>query len=187
MHMERIELRQWKDGDLEPYAAMNRDPEVMLYFPALLTREESEASMRRLRNAIDERRWGLWAVDVEGEFAGFTGLSVPRFEAPFMPCVEIGWRLRREFWGRGIAYRAACQALDFGFDALRLVEIVSFTATGNDRSRRLMERLEFARDRNGDFDHPAIPEGHPLRRHVLYRKRSPAAPPAASAKPGAGG
>lgn len=167
--MERIALRQWRDSDLEPYVAMNRDPEVMRYFPALLEPEQSRASFERQRRFIAERGWGLWAVDVDGTFAGFTGLAVPTFAAPFMPCVEIGWRLRRDFWGRGIGFRAAQQALAYGFDTLHLAEIVSFTAAVNQRSRRLMERLGLVRDLAGDFDHPSIPLGHELRRHVLYR------------------
>lgn len=166
---ERLILRQWRDADLDPFAEMNADPEVMRYFPAPLTREETAASMDRQRRAIDEHGWGLWAVEVDGVFAGFTGLSSPRFSAHFTPCVEIGWRLRREFWGRGLAYRAASAALAFGFQSLNLEEIVSFTAATNQRSRRLMERLGFARDVGGDFDHPLISEGHELRRHVLYR------------------
>jgi RimJ/RimL family protein N-acetyltransferase len=168
-NMEQIVLRQWRDSDLEPYAAMNADPEVMRHFPALLTRAETAASLERLRRAIDERGWGLWAVDVDGVFAGFTGLNVPAFSAPFTPCIEMGWRFRREFWGRGLAYRAAREALAIGFESLKLAEIVSFTAATNVRSRRLMERLGFERDASGDFDHPSIPEGHELRRHVLYR------------------
>jgi RimJ/RimL family protein N-acetyltransferase len=167
--MEQLTLRQWRDSDLEPFAEMNADPEVMRYFPALLTKDESAASMERQRRAIDQRGWGLWAVDVDGVFAGFTGLNVPSFSAPFTPCTEIGWRFRREFWGRGLAYRAACEALAFGFESLNLPEIASFTAATNVRSRRLMERLKFERDADGDFEHPSIPEGHLLRHHVLYR------------------
>ena len=169
--MEALLLRQWKDSDLEPYSAMNADGEVMRYFPALLTPAESLASFERLRKAIDERGWGLWAVEVDGTFAGFTGVSIPTFSAPFTPCTEIGWRFRREFWGRGLATRAAQEALRFGFERLKLSEIVSFTAAINVRSRKLMERLGFGRDEDGDFDHPAIPQGHVLRAHVLYRKR----------------
>lgn len=169
VHTEEIVLRQWRDSDLGPYAAMNANPEVMRYFPAPLTRAETAASLQRVRRAIDERGWGLWAVDVEGEFAGFTGLNVPTFSAPFMPCVEIGWRFRRKFWGRSLAYRAARAALSFGFESLTLAEIVSFTAATNLRSRRLMERLGLEHDTAGDFDHPSIPKGHTLRRHVLYR------------------
>ncbi len=144
--MQQVTLRQWRDADLEPYAAMNADPEVMRYFPALWNREQSEGSLNRQRAFIAERGWGLWAVDVDGSFAGFTGLANPTFEAPFMPCVEVGWRLRREYWGRGIAFRAALLALDYGFSVLRLQEIVSFTAAVNVRSRRLMERLGFVHD-----------------------------------------
>jgi RimJ/RimL family protein N-acetyltransferase len=171
--MEPVLLRNWQDSDLAGYAAMNCDPEVMKYFPRPLTHEESEASMNRLRALIDQQGWGLWAVEVAGGFAGFAGLAVPKFEAPFMPCVEIGWRLRREYWGRNIAYRAAQQALDFGFGTLNLPEIATFTASANARSRRLMERLQFVRDEANDFDHPNIAKGHPLRRHVLYRRKRP--------------
>jgi RimJ/RimL family protein N-acetyltransferase len=170
--MEQVTLRQWRDSDLEPYAAMNADAEVMRYFPSLLTHDQSEASLVRQRTLIEQRGWGLWAVDVDGAFAGFTGLAIPGFEAPFMPCVEVGWRLRREYWGRGVAYRGALQALDYGFTVLKLPEIVSFTAAVNAPSRRLMERLGFVRDMANDFDHPSIPQGHELQRHVFYRKRA---------------
>jgi RimJ/RimL family protein N-acetyltransferase len=170
--MEDIVLRQWRDSDLEPFSAMNADPVVMRHFPALMTQAESEAALRRWRKVIDDSGWGLWAVEVDGVFAGFTGLSAPRFEAAFTPCVEIGWRFRQSFWGRSIAYRAAVQAVQFGMESLHLNEIVSFTAVGNLRSRKLMERLGFTHDPAGDFDHPLIPEGHPVRRHVLYRKKA---------------
>jgi RimJ/RimL family protein N-acetyltransferase len=172
--MEQLILRQWKDCDLEPFAAMNVDPEVMRHFPSALTRAQSEADMKVLRRQIDERGWGLWAVEVDGSFAGFTGLSIPRFTAHFTPCTEVGWRFRPEFWGRGLAYRSACQALAFGFGTLKLTEIVSFTAATNVRSQKLMERLGFSHDAQDDFDHPMLSEGHILRRHVLYR-RKPAA------------
>jgi RimJ/RimL family protein N-acetyltransferase len=170
--MEQVTLRQWRDSDLEPYAEMNVDPEVMRYFPSLLSREQSEASLARQWALIEQRGWGLWALEVDGAFAGFVGLAIPGFETPFMPCVEVGWRLRREFWGRGLAYRGALQALDYGFNILRLPEIVSFIATANVPSRRLMERLGFIHDAASDFEHPSIPEGHELRRHVLYRKKA---------------
>lgn len=176
MPIENVSLRQWRDSDLEPYADMNRDPEVMRFFPSVLDRAHSQASLERQRRFIAERGWGLWAVEVDGAFAGFTGLAVPGFEAPFTPCVEIGWRLRREFWGRSIAYRAARQALEYGFGVLHLPELVSFTAVVNLRSRRLMERLGLIRDPQGDFDHPTIAAGHPLRRHVLYRIRPDTTP-----------
>lgn len=167
-----IILRQWKDDDLDPYAAMNADPEVMQFFPKLYTAAESKESLLRLRAGIAERGWGLWAVEVDEAFAGFTGLSEPKFTARFTPCVEIGWRYRREFWGRGIAYSAALAAEAFAFENLKLQELVSFTAAINARSRRLMERLEFARNEGEDFLHPLIAEGSPVRLHVLYRKRN---------------
>jgi RimJ/RimL family protein N-acetyltransferase len=159
--MEQITLRQWRDSDLEPYVAMNADPEVMRYFPSLWTHEKSEASLIRQRTLIEQRGWGFWVLDVDGTFAGLVGLAIPNFEASFMPCVEVGWRLRREYWGRGIAYRGALQALDYGFRILV-----------NVRSWRLMERLAFVHDAANDFDHPSIAEGHELRRHVFYRRKA---------------
>ena len=130
-----ISLRQWKDSDLEPYAEMNADPEVMRFFPRPLTKEESSDFFKRARADIDRRGWGLWVVEVDGAFAGFTGLAEPRFVAHFTPCVEIGWRLRREYWGRGIAYEAALLAESFAFGNLKLPELVSFTTVVNLRSR----------------------------------------------------
>jgi RimJ/RimL family protein N-acetyltransferase len=171
-----IVLRQWRDDDLERYAEMNADPEVMRFFPRLVTRAESEESMLRQRALIERRGWGLWAVEVGGAFAGFTGLAVPAFEAPFTPCVEIGWRFRREYWGRGIAHAAAVEAQSRAFEVLKLPALVSFTAAINGRSRRLMERLGFARDEAGDFLHPSLPAESPLRLHVLYRKANPRLP-----------
>jgi len=165
-------LRQWKDCDFEPFASMNADAEVMRYFAHALTAEESRQTLRRFRDAIDQRGWGLWAVEVDGRFAGFTGLSEPRFSAHFTPCVEIGWRLRQEYWGRGIALAAARQASEYAFSVLGLDELVSFTTATNLRSRKLMERLGFSHDPGDDFMHPLLAENHPLRHHVLYRKRA---------------
>lgn len=165
-------LRQWRDADLAPFAAMNADPEVMRYFPRLQTEEESRVFVARQRELIATRGWGLWALETGGEFAGFVGLSVPRFEAAFTPCVEVGWRLRTEFWGRGLAFAAAARVLAQAFGALALPEIVSFTTVANERSRRLMARLGLRRDPAEDFDHPAIEPGNPVRPHVLYRIRA---------------
>jgi RimJ/RimL family protein N-acetyltransferase len=145
----------------------------MEYFPATLSRAESDAFAERVRSEMAERGFGLWAVELPGvaPFIGFTGLAVPRFAAHFTPCIEVGWRLAREHWGHGYATEAARAALEHGFDALGLDEIVSFTATGNAKSRRVMEKLGMTRDLADDFAHPGLPSGHPLRRHVLYRIR----------------
>jgi RimJ/RimL family protein N-acetyltransferase len=170
---ERVSLRQWRDSDLGGYAEMNADAEVMRHFPRALTRAESKMYMDRCRALVDERGWGLWAVDVDGVFAGFTGLSRPRFTSHFTPCVEIGWRLRRQYWGRGIAHKAALAAESHAFLVLRLAELVSFTAVENLRSRRLMERLDFHRKEGEDFMHPLLPLDSPLLWHVLYWKENP--------------
>ena len=167
----RLILREWRDADVEPFAAMNADPRVMEHFPAPLARAESEALVARIRAHFAEHDFGLWAVEVPGvaPFIGFTGLSRPNFEAPFTPCVEIGWRLAFDHWGRGYATEAAQAALEFGFERLRLAEIVSFTAPVNRRSIRVMEKLGMTRNPADDFEHPRVAAGHPLRPHVLYR------------------
>ena len=169
----RLSLRAWCEGDLAPFAALNADPVVMEYFPSVLSRPESDAFAARIRSEIAERGFGLWAVEVPGvaPFIGFTGLAVPRFRAHFTPCVEIGWRIAREHWGRGYAPEAASKALAHAFGPLSLDEVVSFTAAGNLRSRRVMEKLGMTHEPADDFEHPSLAPGHRLRRHVLYRFR----------------
>ena len=169
----QIRLRQWQDADFAAFAAMNADAEVMRYFVAPLSAEESRSALQRFRQTIDTRGWGSWAVEVDGSFAGFTGLAEPKFEAHFTPCVEIGWRFLREYWGRGIAFAAAQQAEHYAFTVLELDQLVSFTTEANFRSRKLMERLGFTRNPSEDFSHPKIADDHPQRRHVLYRKMNP--------------
>ena len=153
---------------------MNADPRVMEHFPAALSREESDALADRIEAHFDQHGFGGWVVEIPGaaQFAGFIGLSIPAFEAHFMPGVEIGWRLRAECWGHGYATEGARAALEFGFESLRLDEIVSFTVPANVRSRSVMERIGMSRQPGDDFDHPGLPQGHPLRRHVLYRLRA---------------
>jgi ribosomal-protein-alanine N-acetyltransferase len=147
----------------------------MEHFQAPLTRAESDAMVDRIEAAFESNGFGLWAVEVVGgaPFIGFVGLAVPTFEAHFTPAVEVGWRLAQEHWGRGYATEAAHAALEFGFASVGLDEIVSFTVPANIRSRAVMERLGMTHDEKDDFDHPRIPPGHPLRRHVLYRLQSP--------------
>jgi ribosomal-protein-alanine N-acetyltransferase len=165
----RVVLRRWHAEDAEPFAALNCDPVAMEYFPAPLSRADSDALIERAQAALESRGWGWWCLEIDEVCAGFVGLNEPTFEADFTPCVEIGWRMAPRFWGRGYASEGARLALDFGFERLRLQEIVSFTATENWRSRRVMERLGMRRNAAEDFDHPRIEAGHPLRRHVLYR------------------
>jgi ribosomal-protein-alanine N-acetyltransferase len=168
---ERLMLRPWRDDDLERFAALNADPRVREFFPAVQTYQESADSMRFILDHWQRRGFGLWAVEVIGgaPFIGFIGLSVPSFHAPFMPCVELGYRLAFAQWGHGYATEGARAALDFGFRVVGLTEVVAMTATNNERSRRVMERLGMSHDPADDFDHPQIPDGHPLCRHVLYR------------------
>ncbi len=175
---ERLRLRRWRPEDRAPFAALNADPAVVEFLGGPLAREESDALVARIEAHFDAHGFGLFAVEVvaDGAFAGFVGLSIPSFSAHFTPCVEVGWRLASELQGRGYATEAARAVLALGFDTLELPEIVSFTAVANVRSRRVMEKLGMSRDPSDDFDHPALPAGHPLRRHVLYRLRSPHPP-----------
>lgn len=168
----RLTLRPWETHDLPDFAALNADPEVMRHFPQPLSRAESDAFVDRIRLHSEAHGFGFWAVEAPGHpasFVGLVGLAAPRFQARFTPCVEIGWRLARAHWGRGYATEAASRALAYGFDVLRLPEIVAFTAVGNERSRAVMRRLGMRRDPADDFDHPNLPAGHTLQRHVLYR------------------
>jgi ribosomal-protein-alanine N-acetyltransferase len=174
---DRIRLRQWREEDRETFAAMNADARVMEFFRSHLSRAESDAMVDRIHRHFEQRGFGLWAIEVPGvaPFIGFTGLeAVPASRFHFAPCVEIGWRLAPPYWGQGYASEAARLALYHGFATLALREIVSFTSETNRRSRAVMERIGMARDPADDFDHPAIVEGHPLRRHVLYRLSSEA-------------
>jgi RimJ/RimL family protein N-acetyltransferase len=175
LRTERLIIRQWRAEDRDPFAAMNADPEVMEHFPAMLGRAESDATVDRIRERIEGTGLGFWAVEIAetGRFIGFTGLSVPRFDAPFMPAVEIGWRLARDAWGHGYATEAARRALAFAFGDLGLAEVVAFTTTTNLRSQAVMRRIGMTHDPADDFDHPLIAEGHPLRRHVLWRAAAP--------------
>jgi RimJ/RimL family protein N-acetyltransferase len=172
---DRVRLRRWREDDRAPFAALNADARVMEFFPKPLSHAESNALVDRIEEHFARHGFGLWAVEVPGvaPFIGFTGLSTASFQAPFTPCVEVGWRLAAEHWGHGYASEAARLALDHGFDCVGLSEIVSFTAATNRRSRAVMERLGMARNPADDFDHPSLPEGHPLQRHVLYRLRPP--------------
>ncbi len=166
----RLRLRRWRDADREPFAAMNADPEVMEFFPALQSRAASDASIDAWQAQFETQGWSNWAAELaaSGEFIGFVGLSVPRRTLPCSPCVEIGWRLARPFWGQGLASEGARATLGAGFERIGLAEIVSFTALANRRSRAVMERIGM-RNAHQDFEHPGVPEGHALRLHCLYR------------------
>lgn len=170
LETERLLLRQWRASDRTPFAELNADPIVMAYFPALLTRTESDAVADRAERLIAERGWGAWATQIKatGQFIGFVGLNVPRDDLPISPCVEILWRLGSAHWHRGFATEAAQGALQVGFEFLGLTEIVAFTVPANTRSRAVMTRLGMQMDA-ATFEHPALPVGHALRTHCNYR------------------
>lgn len=174
LETKRLILRNWEERDRVEFARMNAHPEVMEFFPSFWTSEESDAVFERLKKEIEARGWGLWAIEEKssGNFMGFTGLGIPGFEAPFMPAVEIGWRMLPEFWNHGYATEAAIKSLWFGFHILKLDEIVSFTAVGNTKSQRIMEKIGMVRCREKDFLHPLVPDGHVLKPHVVYIKKN---------------
>lgn len=169
---ERLVLRPWREADFTAFARLNADPRVMEFFPKALTEEESYQFFKRISTAIERQGWGLWAASLtdKSEAMGFIGLAPIDFESHFTPAVEIGWRLAYDYWNRGYATEGAKAALKYGFDTLKLDEIVAITALQNSRSRNVMEKIGMRHDPQDDFDHPKLPLGHPLSRHVLYRK-----------------
>ncbi len=162
---ERLTLRRWRDADQPAFRALNADPAVMATIGPPLDAAASDALMDRIEAHFDTHGFGLWCVDRDGESLGFTGLSRPWFRDG----VEVGWRLRSECWGNGYAPEAARECLRYAFTELGLDEVISFTAAGNHKSRRVMEKIGLTRDVTADFEHPSVAESSPLRPHVLYR------------------
>lgn len=171
----RLRLRPWTEADRAPFAALNADPQVMAHFPALLSRAQSDVLVDRISAFIAANGWGFWAADhlpTDGaapQFMGFVGLNRPAADLPFNPCVEIGWRLARPWWGQGLASEGARLALRVGFEMLGLDEIVAFTTVHNQRSRAVMQRLGMQESPGELFEHPGVPTGNPARLHCLYR------------------
>lgn len=171
---KRLILRPWQESDLEPIAAINRDPRVMEFFPRLMSRQDSDTMVQKMNEFMEKKGWGFWAAALieTGELIGFIGIEDVDFEAHFTPAVEIGWRIGYQYWGKGYAPEGAKAALAFGFENLHLKEIVSFTAEQNMRSIRVMEKIGMHHDPKDDFEHPRVPFGNPLKKHVLYRLSS---------------
>ncbi|HYL26193.1 MAG TPA: GNAT family N-acetyltransferase [Candidatus Nitrosotalea sp.] len=171
----RLRLRDWRDSDVEAWAAMNADPRVTEFLGRTYTRELSESTARKIREQLGRHGFGWWAVEVRDgtPFVGVIALQAVPFDAPFTPANEVGWRFAAEHWGRGYATEGARAALEFAFNELQWPEVVAFTAASNVRSQRVMERLGMTRDPRDDFDHPKLDAADPLRRHVLYRIKRP--------------
>lgn len=167
----RLILRQWIEADFEPFAALNADPRVREFFSCMLSREESDESIKVLSGHISKYGWGLWAASLleNDEFIGFIGLQNVPFNAHFTPAVEIGWRLAHKHWGKGFATEGAKAALKFGFESIELNKIVSFTTVNNLRSRHVMAKIGMHHDQKDDFDHPNISSENPMKKHVLYQ------------------
>ncbi|UNZ16840.1 GNAT family N-acetyltransferase [Streptomyces sp. 891-h] len=173
LRTERLLLREWRESDLGPWAALNADPQVREHFPGVLSRAESDASVARFQGDLEARGWGWWAVEVRptGQFVGFAGLDPVEEELP-VTGVEAGWRLARSAWGHGYATEAGRAALEFGFESLGLPEIVAITTATNLPSQAVMRRLGMTHDPADDFEDPTVPPG-PLRPSVVYRRRRP--------------
>jgi ribosomal-protein-alanine N-acetyltransferase len=171
LETDRMILRRWRPEDIKPFSKITADPKVMEFFPSTLSETETEALIKTMEEKFDSNGFCFWATELKAtqELIGFVGLNIPGYETPFTPCVEIGWRLGYSHWGQGYAPEAAKASLEFGFKKLGLREIVSFTAEKNFRSRRVMEKIGMRYCPEDDFDHPNVPEKHPLRKHVLYR------------------
>ena len=164
----RLLLREWQEEDVEPFARMSADPEVLRHLPA-----PDAGWVARQRAHFAEHGFGNFVVELprEARFIGVIGLNQVRWTLAFTPAVEAAWRLARPYWGKGYALEAARAAIDDGFGRIGLCEIVAYTVPANRASRQVMGRLGMTRDPAEDFDHPSRPEGDPLRRHVLYRVR----------------
>lgn len=162
---ERLTLRGWREEDRASFHEVNADPAVMATLGPVMTRAQSDAFMNRIVQHFIDHGFGVWCVEFDDRVLGYTGFMVPWFRDG----VEIGWRIRSDHWGRGIAPEAARACLRHGFDALGFDEVISFTAVTNNKSRRVMEKIGLRHDPDGDFDHPGVPAGSPLRPHVLYR------------------
>ena len=173
LETERLILREWLPEDATPFAKMNSDPAVMEYFPKKLSMSETEAMILKLQDEQSRNGMTFWATELKstGEFIGFVGIRRFDDSLPFGPGTEIGWRLKKSVWGIGLATEGALACLNYGFTRFRIDEIVAFTAIQNTRSMRVMEKIGMKRDPHGDFDHPRVPDGHPVKRHVLYRVR----------------
>lgn len=166
----RLTLRQWTEGDFLPFAEMCSDADVMAYFPSILNKEESFQTGKKIQSLINDRGWGLWAVEVTNQhnFIGFVGLHIPKNDLPFSPCVEIGWRLSKNHWGKGYATEAAKEVLNYAFNCLLLEEVLSFTTVKNNRSRAVMQKIGM-RNTSSNFMHPDLEISDALCEHVLYK------------------
>jgi len=168
IHTERLTLRAWETNDLLDCIEMNLDKEVMKYFLSVLTKEQTIEFYDRVQKHFLENGFGLYVVEntITQEFLGYTGFMIANFEASFTPCVEIGWRFKKQYWGKGYATEAAKACLNYGFDTLGFDKIYSFTATPNIKSENVMKRIGMIK--TGTFSHPKIDKEHILNLHVIY-------------------
>ncbi len=170
LQTDRLLLRPWRSEDFPLFAQMNADPEVMAYYPSVLNNDESNALAHKFSSLLLNQSWGFWAVEHmdRSEFIGFVGLHKPQYHLPVSPCIEIGWRLAKEYWGNGYATEAAFASLYFAFEQLNLAQVYAFTPVANQKSWSVMQRLGMENTQN-NFKHPMIPKHHTLAEHLLYK------------------
>ena len=169
LETHRLRLRQWRESDFEAFAKMNADVKVMEYYPSVLTAEQSNDLADKIQARIKENGWGFWAIELKSTntFIGFTGLNEPSYVLPVTPCIEIGWRLAYQYWGKGYVTEAARKCLSVAFEQLKCPVVYSFTSVQNKKSEAVMQRLNMV-NLEQNFEHPIIPIDNPLREHVLY-------------------
>jgi len=163
----RLGFRTWRETDLPAFTALNTDPQVMRYFPAPLNPEASRALLKQLQAHYEVYGYTYFATELLDckRFIGFIGLKFQDYEAPFTPAVDIGWRLRRESWGKGYATEGARRCLEYGFETLGLSSVVATCPTGNVPSERVMQRIGM--QKQGEFEHPGLRE-HPQLNPCLW-------------------
>ena len=170
---KRLILRPWREDDFGPFAKLNSDERMMRYLPSI-SREESDQRALEIKKKIEKEGWGRWAVSLHGsdKFIGTIGLyylDFNTFAAPFTPAFAIGWKIAVDHWNKGYATEGAKAVLKYGFERLKLEEIVAFCAKDNGQSRRVMEKIGMHCNPKDDFNHPKIPSKNNLCRQVLYR------------------
>lgn len=177
IHLEtkRLILRDWRVSDIDEFARINQDPQVMEFLYQPLSLQQSQALIDKINSHFEKHGYGLYACELKenNTLIGFVGLNVPDFQAHFTPCVEIGWRLAHEVWGQGLAPEAANAVIEHAFSELGLKEIVSFTSLLNTNSIRVMQKIGMSCDPSENFPHPKIPTEHPISMHCLYRLKKP--------------
>lgn len=166
---KRLRFRRWIEEDRKSFSILNADEAVMEFFPELLTKEESDLFVDKIEDHFNKYGYGLWAVELieNSRFIGYIGFFNAEFESEFTPCIEIGWRLSKEYWNKGYATEGAKACLNYGFNLLHFESVHSFTAKINTKSINVMEKIGL--EKQSEFDHTKVDKNSNLKLHVLYK------------------